>query len=47
MAEQGLTNHEIMTLTSHKTLKEVVRYTRAYDRKLAAISGAEKPTRAA
>lgn len=47
MAEQGLTNHEIMAFTGHKTLKEVDRYTRAYNRKLAAISGAEKLARAA
>ena len=47
MAEEGLTNHEIMALTGHKTLKEVDRYTRAYNRNVAGISGAEKLARAA
>lgn len=47
MAEQGLRNHEIMASTGHKTLKEVNLYTRTYNRKHAAIAGAEKLDRAA
>jgi integrase/recombinase XerD len=37
MADSGCTSHEIMAVTGHQTLKEVERYTKAYDRKQAAI----------
>tara|TARA_Y100001970_G_scaffold232807_2_gene289933 strand:- start:4267 stop:4563 length:297 start_codon:yes stop_codon:yes gene_type:complete len=47
LAEIGCTTHQIMAITGHKTMKEVDRYTRAYNRKLAAISGAVKLARAA
>lgn len=36
LAEHGCSAHEIMSITGHKTLKEVERYTAAVDRKLLA-----------
>jgi integrase len=41
-AEAGLTVHEIMALSGHKTLAEVMRYTAAVDRKKLAASGMAK-----
>jgi len=41
-AEAGLTPHEIMALSGHKTLAEVMRYTAAVDRKKLAASGMAK-----
>ena len=41
-AEAGLTPHEIMALSGHKTLQEVMRYTAAVDRKKLAESGMKK-----
>jgi integrase len=41
-AEAGLTPHEIMSLSGHKTLHEVMRYTAAVDRKKLAASGMKK-----
>jgi integrase len=41
-AEAGLTPHEIMALSGHKTLQEVMRYTAAVDRKKLAASGMKK-----
>ena len=38
-AEAGLTPHQIMSITGHKTLTEVTRYTAAVDRKRLAIEG--------
>lgn len=42
MADRGCTAHEIMAVSGHQTLKEVERYTRNYDRALAAKSAMEK-----
>lgn len=42
LAEIGCTEHEIMAITGHQTLKEVVRYTRAARRKGLAESGMAK-----
>ena len=42
MAEAGCSPHEIMATTGHSTLKEVTRYTAAYDRKAAAIRAQAK-----
>ena len=36
MGDSGCNAHEIMAVTGHRTLKEVQRYTEAYDRKQAA-----------
>ena len=41
-AEAGMTPHEIMSLSGHKTLGEVMRYTAAVDRKKLAASGMAK-----
>jgi integrase len=41
-AEADLTPHEIMALSGHKTLAEVMRYTAAVDRKKLAASGMKK-----
>lgn len=41
-AEANLTPHEIMALSGHKTLQEVMRYTAAVDRKKLAASGMAK-----
>jgi integrase len=41
-AEAHLTPHEIMALSGHKTLQEVMRYTAAVDRKKLAASGMKK-----
>jgi integrase len=38
-AEAGLTPHQIMAITGHRTLAEVTRYTKAADRKKLAIEG--------
>jgi integrase len=46
MAEAGCSPHEIMAATGHSTLKEVTRYTAAYDRKAAAIRAQAKVTAA-
>jgi integrase len=42
MADSGCTPHEIMAVTGHQTLKEVKRYTEAYDRKQAAARAQAK-----
>lgn len=42
LAEAGATAHEIMSITAHKTLTEVERYTKAADRKRLAESGMQK-----
>ena len=41
-AEAGLTPHQIMSITGHKTLIEVTRYTAAADRKKLAIDAMQK-----
>jgi integrase len=41
-AERGLTPHEIMSITGHKTLAEVTRYTAAADRMKLAIGAMQK-----
>jgi integrase len=41
-AEAGMTPHEIMAISGHRTLQEVMRYTAAVDRKKLAASGAAK-----
>jgi integrase len=41
-AEVGMTPHEIMSLSGHKTLQEVMRYTAAVDRKKMAARGMAK-----
>jgi site-specific recombinase XerD len=47
MAESDCTPHEIMAVTGHTTLKEVKRYTDAYDRKKAAARALTKVAKAA
>jgi len=47
MAESDCTPHEIMSVTGHTTLKEVKRYTDAYDRKKAAARALAKVAKAA
>jgi integrase len=42
MADSGCTPHEIMAVTGHRTLKEVTKYTEAYDRSQAAIRAQAK-----
>lgn len=42
LAELGCTEHEIMAVTGHQTLKEVSRYTRAARQKVLAASGMAK-----
>jgi len=42
LAEAGCTAHEIMSITGHKTLKEVTRYTAAADRSKLAIVAMNK-----
>jgi integrase len=42
MADSGATPHEIMAVTGHRTMKEVTRYTEAYDRKHAAARAQAK-----
>jgi integrase len=42
MADSGCTPHEIMGVTGHKTMKEILRYTDAYDRKQAAARAQAK-----
>ncbi len=44
LAEAGCTEKEIATVTGHKTLKEVARYTRAADQKLLAAGAVAKLT---
>jgi integrase len=44
LAEAGCTAHEIMSITGHKTLREVTRYTEAADRKHLARSAISKTT---
>ena len=39
LAELGLTNHQIMAITGHTTLKEVDRYTKDAERRRMAESG--------
>jgi len=46
LAEAGCTAHEIMSITGHKTLREVTRYTEAADRKHLARSAIAKSTMA-
>jgi integrase len=46
LAEAGATAHEIMSVTGHKTLSEVERYTKAVDRARMAASAMEKLARA-
>jgi len=46
MGDAGCTVHEIMAVTGHTTLKEVARYTAAYDRKQAAKRAQAKVTSA-
>jgi hypothetical protein len=42
MAESDCNVHEIMAVSGHRTLKEVARYTEAYDRKQAAARAQAK-----
>jgi integrase len=42
MAESDCSPHEIMSVSGHRTLREVARYTEAYDRKQAAIRARAK-----
>uniref|UniRef100_UPI0034A43039 tyrosine-type recombinase/integrase n=1 Tax=Dongia sp. TaxID=1977262 RepID=UPI0034A43039 len=42
LAEAGCTSHEIAAITGHQSLKEVERYTRAFDRKGAGERAMEK-----
>jgi integrase len=42
LAEASATAHEIMSITGHKTLSEVQRYTKAADRKVLAESAMKK-----
>jgi hypothetical protein len=42
LAEIDCTEHEIMAMTGHKSLKEVSRYTRAARQKVLAASGMAK-----
>ena len=42
MGNSGCTVHEIAAVTGHRTLKEVQRYTEAYDRKQAAVRAQAK-----
>jgi integrase len=42
LGDSGCTAHEIMAVTGHRTLKEVQRYTEAYDRKAAATRAQAK-----
>ena len=42
MGDSGCTAHEIMAVTGHRTLREVQRYTEAYDRKTAAARAQRK-----
>jgi integrase len=42
LAEAGCTAHQIMAITGHKTLREVTRYTAAFDRKALAVTAIEK-----
>jgi len=42
LAEAGCTAHQIMSITGHKTLREVTRYTEAADRRALAVSAIEK-----
>jgi site-specific recombinase XerD len=47
LAEAGCTAHQIMSITGHKTLREVTRYTESADRRglaVAAMSKLEKRT---
>ncbi len=44
LAEHGCTAHEIMSITGHKTLKEVTRYTMAADRTRLAVTAMQKST---
>jgi integrase len=44
LAEYGATEHEIMAVTGHKTLKEVTRYTRAARQRVLADSAMKKLT---
>ena len=41
-AEAGLTPHQIMSISGHRTLTEVTRYTAAVDRRKLAIDGMQK-----
>ena len=41
-AEAGLTPHQIVSISGHKTLAEVTRYTAAADRRKLAIEGMQK-----
>jgi len=42
LAEHGCSPHEIMSITGHKTLKEVSRYTAAVDRRRLAVTAMSK-----
>jgi integrase len=42
LAEAGCTAHQIMSITGHKTLREVTRYTEAADRRALAVTAIEK-----
>jgi integrase len=42
LAEAGCTPHEIAAITGHASLKEIVRYTKAADRKRLAAAAMEK-----
>ena len=42
LAERGCNVHEIMSITGHKTLKDIARYTAAFDRRQAAVSAMRK-----
>jgi integrase len=42
LAEAGCTEHEIASITGHRSLKEIVRYTRAADQKKLATSAMDK-----
>jgi hypothetical protein len=44
LAEHGCTPHEIMSITGHRTFKEVTRYTDATDRKHLAEIAMQKTT---
>ena len=42
LAEAGCTAHQIMAITGHKTLREITRYTAAFDRSGQAVVAMEK-----
>ncbi len=42
LAEAGCTEHEIASITGHRSLQEIVRYTRAADQKRLAVSAMDK-----